>query len=68
MARSEVANAWWGTTEILAIAAKQAGTTGGGSLWQKLTVKLAHIGAGIGLIVAWTLLIAGFARKPVSQN
>ena len=64
---TEVANAWWGTIRTLSIAAKQTSSTGG-VLWQKLIVKLAHIGAGIGLIVAWTLLIAGFARKPISQN
>ena len=67
MVRSEVANAWRETTEVLAIAAKQAGATGG-ALWQELIVKLTHIGAGIGLIVAWMLLIAGFVRKPAVQS
>lgn len=67
MARSEVANVWWGTTEVLAIAAKQADATGG-ALWQELIVKLMHIGAGIELIVAWILLIAGFVKKPAAQN
>ncbi len=67
MVLSEVANAWRGTTEVLAIAAKQVGATGG-ALWQELIVKLTHIGAGIGLIVAWMLLIAGFVRKPATQN
>lgn len=52
---------------ILAIAAKQVAITGG-ALWQELIVKLTHIGAGIGLIVAWMLLIAGFVRKPAVQS
>lgn len=61
MALSEVANAWWGTTQILSIAASQAGATGG-TPWQELVVKLTHITAGLGLIVAWFLLIVGFWR------
>ncbi|MER0203815.1 MAG: hypothetical protein DU480_08170 [Nitrosomonas sp.] len=60
---SEIANAWWGTAESLAIAAQQAGASGG-SMWQEQFVKLTHIPAIIGLIVAWILLIAGFVKKP----
>lgn len=63
MALSEMANAWWGTTQILPIAAEQAGATGG-EPWQELVVKLTHIGAGLGLLVAWTLLVVGFAKPP----
>jgi hydroxylaminobenzene mutase len=59
MALSEIANSWWGTTEMLSIAANQAGATGGAD-WQELIVMLTHIGAGLGLIVAWSLLIIGF--------
>ena len=62
---SEIANAWWGTAESLTIAAQQAGASGG-AVWQEQFVKLTHIPAIIGLIVAWILLIAGFVRKPVS--
>lgn len=61
MALSEVANAWWGTTQMLPIAAGQAGASGGRS-WQELIVALAHNGAGVVLILAWTLLIVGFLR------
>ncbi|MBL8499442.1 MAG: hypothetical protein LZF84_10625 [Nitrosomonas sp.] len=64
---SEVANAWWGTAESLSIAAQQAGTSGG-AVWQEQFVKLTHIPAIIGLIVAWILLIAGFVKKPDSQD
>lgn len=61
MALSEVANAWWGTTQMLPIAAAQAGATGGAS-WQEAIVALTHIAAGLGLIVAWALLLVGFLR------
>ena len=63
MALSEVANSWWGTTQLLGIAASQAGATGGAS-WQELVVKLTHIGAGLMLIVTWALLIVGFVKAP----
>lgn len=65
MALSEIGNSWWGTTQVLPLAAQQAGATGG-AVWQELAVKLAHIGAGLALIVAWALLVAGFLRKPLS--
>lgn len=61
MALSEVANSWWGTKEMLPIAASQAGATGGAS-WQELIVMLTHLGAGFGLIAAWALLVIGFLR------
>lgn len=61
MALSEAANAWWGTTQMLPIVASQAGATGG-QAWQELLVKLSHIAAGLGLIAAWALLLAGFVR------
>ncbi len=61
MVLSEVANAWWGTNQILPIAASQAGATGG-EPWQELIVKLTHVAGALGLIVAWTLLLAGFVR------
>jgi len=59
MALSEVANAWWGTTGTLAIAASQAGATGG-QHWQELVVTVTHVGAGVGLVVAWALAVRGF--------
>jgi len=66
MALSEVANAWWGTIQMLPLAAAQAGATGGAP-WQEMVVKLAHIGAGLGLIVAWSLLVVGFVKRPPDQ-
>jgi hydroxylaminobenzene mutase len=62
MALSEVANAWWGTTQMLPIAAAQAGASGGAP-WQELIVKLTHVAAGLGLIVAWSLLVVGFVKR-----
>ena len=62
MLLTEIANAWWGTTKTLPIAAGQAGATGGAP-WQETVVELGHVAAAIGLIVAWTLLIVAFARR-----
>jgi (hydroxyamino)benzene mutase len=62
MALSEVANAWWGTNQMLAIAASQAGATGG-EPWQELIVKLTHVAAAFGLILSWILLIVGFVKS-----
>ena len=67
MALSEAANAWWGTTGMLPIAAGQAGAAGGGA-WQELVVKLTHMAAGLGLVCAWGLLVAGFLKKPASER
>jgi hydroxylaminobenzene mutase len=67
MALSEVANAWWGTNQMLPIAAAQAGATGGAP-WQELVVKLTHIGAGLSLMVAWSLLVVGFVKRAPDQE
>lgn len=63
MGLSEVANAWWGTTQMLPIAAGQAGATGG-LAWHELVLKINHIAAGLGLLAAWALLIIGFLIRP----
>jgi hydroxylaminobenzene mutase len=67
MALSEAFNAWWGTTQILPISAGQAGATGG-EAWQELIVKLTHIAAGLTLVAAWALLVAGFLKKPAAEE
>jgi len=68
MALSEAANAWWGTTQMLPLAASQAGASGGVP-WQELVVKLTHIAAGLGLVFAWGLLVLGFVKKSgVNRN
>ena len=61
MLASEIANAWWGTREILSLAAAQAGATGG-TAWQEIVLKVTHIVAGLGLLTAWSLFIAGFLK------
>lgn len=66
MALSEVGNAWWGTTQMLPIAGAQAGAPGAAA-WQENLVKLTHIGAGLSLILGWTLLLIGFVRVPASS-
>jgi (hydroxyamino)benzene mutase len=67
MALSEVANSWWGTTQTLPIAASQAGVRGAES-WQELVVRVAHMGAGLALIIAWSLLIAGLLKAASSAR
>lgn len=67
MALSEAANAWWGTNQMLPIAAGQSGATGG-QAWQEWIVKLTHLAAGISLLAAWGLLVKGFLRKPLSKE
>lgn len=62
MMASEICNAYWGTNGILPIAAAQAGATGGAS-WQEMFVTLAHVIPGLTTIVAWALMILGFARR-----
>src|ERR1700722_14949041 len=66
MVLSEVANSWWGTNQLLPIAAKQAGATGAAP-WQELIVKVCHIPAALGLILSFVLLIIGIVlyRGPV---
>jgi hydroxylaminobenzene mutase len=63
MAFTEVANAWWGTNQVLPLAAQQAGAMGG-TMLQETIVKLSHIGAGLVLIIAWALLLKGLLKEP----
>ncbi len=65
MALSEMANAWWGTNQMLPIAAQQAGATGG-LPWHELIIKLTHVAAGFALVIAWILLMLGFWKRPAS--
>ena len=61
MALSEVANAWWGTNQMLPIAAQQAGAHGAAP-WQELLVKLCHVPAALGLILSLVLILLGFVK------
>ena len=67
MVLSEVANSWWGTNQLLPIAAKQAGATGAGP-WQELIVKLCHIPAALGLILSFVLLIIAFVKYQPEES
>ena len=67
MALSEVANSWWGTTQMLPLAASEAGASGGDAV-QELIVSIAHIAGGFGLICAWVLLLVGFLKQPASAG
>ena len=60
MALSEVANTWWGTNQLLSVAARQAGAAGGAP-WQELVVKLCHVPAALSLTLSFVLLIIGVA-------
>lgn len=63
MLLSQVANAWWGTQEMLPIAAQQAGAHGAAP-WQELVLTVTHALGGLAIVIAWGLLIAGFLRRP----
>jgi hydroxylaminobenzene mutase len=63
MALSEMANAWWGTRNMLPIAAQQAGASGGPA-WQEHTVSAAHIVGAVVLIAYWGTILFGLCRKP----
>ncbi len=67
MALSEVGNSWWGTTRTLPLVARQAGAAGG-EPWQELVVTLTHFAAGVGLIIAWVLLVIGFLKRDASTG
>jgi (hydroxyamino)benzene mutase len=67
MVLSQAANAWWGTNQVLPLAAQQAGATGGAA-WQELAMKATHLVAGLALAVAWGLLVAGFVKQPAAAG
>jgi hydroxylaminobenzene mutase len=63
---SEMANAWWGTKNMLPIAAGQAGATGAEG-WQEGIVTGTHIIGAIVLIAYWGAILLGLCRKLDSQ-
>jgi hydroxylaminobenzene mutase len=60
---SEMANAWWGTTKTLPIAAAQAGASGAAG-WQEGVVTAAHLVGAVVLIAYWGVILVGLFRKP----
>ncbi len=67
MALSEMANAWWGTRNMLPIAAQQAGATGAAA-WQEHAVSAAHMVAAIVLIAYWGTILVGLFRNQRSSG
>lgn len=67
MALSQAANAYWGTAQVLVLAASQAGVSGG-SAWQEWAVLLASFASGGVLVPAWMLLLIGFVRRPTESK
>lgn len=59
---AQVANAWWGTREILPIAAAEAGASGAAP-WQETLLTGTHVIGGIAVLVAWLLLVRGFVER-----
>ena len=64
---SQIANAWWGTKQILPIAAQQAGAIGGAG-WQETLLTLTHVVGGLAALVAWTLLLLGFVGNAATPD
>jgi len=58
---SEVAAAFWGTNQALAIAGGQAGAHGG-LPWQETIVTLSHAIPAVSLMAAWAVLLRGMWR------
>ena len=64
---SEVAAAFWGTSQALPLAAAEAGAPGG-ALWQETLVSVCHVIPAILLIVAWLILVRGVWRVAKSDG
>jgi (hydroxyamino)benzene mutase len=64
VALSEMANAWWGTRNMLPIAAGQAGASGA-ETWQESVVTIAHVIGALVLLAYWGVILLGLVRKPV---
>ena len=58
---SEVAAAFWGTSQAIPLAAGEAGAPGGAP-WQETIVIVCHAVPALLLIVAWALLVRGVWR------
>ena len=60
---TEMANAWWGTRDMLPIAAQQAGAPGAAA-WQEGMVTVAHLIGAVVLLVYWGTILWGLFGKP----
>ncbi len=64
---TEVANSWWGTRNMLPIAAGQAGATGA-ETWQEALVTVAHLVGALVLVVYWGVILFWLFRKPTGAG
>jgi len=60
---TEMANSWWGTRQMLPIAAQQAGAPGAAA-WQEGIVTAAHLTGAVVLLVYWGTILFGLFRQP----
>jgi len=60
---TEMGNAWWGTRNMLPIAAEQAGAAGAAA-WQENIVTVAHLLGAVALIAYWGVILGGLFREP----
>ena len=61
---TEMANAWWGTRNMLPIAAQQAGAPGAAG-WQEAIVTAAHVIGAAVLLVYWGTILGGLFARPI---
>ncbi len=62
MVLSEAANAWWGASKILPIAAQQAGATGAAP-WQEALLIAAHVIGALAVLAYWMVILKGLWRN-----
>jgi len=67
MALSEVANAWWGTSKMLAIVAHEGGAIGAAP-WKEAIVAITHIVASLFIIAYWGIILGGIRCKPAGTT
>jgi hydroxylaminobenzene mutase len=67
MALSEMANAWWGTRDMLPIAAQQAAASGG-AIWQEHIVTAAHLIGAVAVLAFWATILIGLFGKPLDAQ
>lgn len=60
---TEMANAWWGTRNMLPIAALQASAPGAAP-WQEGMVTAAHLLGAVVLLIYWSTILRSLFTKP----
>ncbi len=64
---TEMANAWWGTHDILPLAAKEAGAPGAAS-WQELIVTVGHALGVLVMLIYWGAIAAEVFARPKARE